>query len=101
MRLIKHMAEQLEDEVCGAIEYAKDALEYKFSRPQLAELYYKLANVELTHVNELHEAVLKIVEEAKGKNITVPQEMMEKWECKHRKLIDKMAEAKIYIGMYK
>lgn len=101
MRLIKHLSEQIEDEVCGAIDYAKDALEYKFSRPQLAELYYKLANVEMTHVNELHEAVVKIVEEAKNKNIKVPSFMMEKWEEEHRKMIDKMAEAKIYIGMFK
>lgn len=101
MKLIKHMAEQLEDEVCGSIEYAKDALEYKFSRPQLAELYYKLANVEMSHVTELHEAVMKVVEEAKSKNVNVPHEMMEKWEHKHGELIDKMAEAKIYIGMFK
>lgn len=101
MRLIKHLSEQIEDEVCGAIEYAKDALEYKFSRPQLAELYYKLANVELNHVNELHEAVVKITEEAKGKKVEVPNFMVEKWEEKHRKMIEKMAEAKIYIGMFK
>lgn len=101
MRLIKHLSEQIEDEVCGAIEYAKDALEYKFSRPQLAELYYKLANVELNHVNELHEAVVKITEEAKGKKVEVPNSMVEKWEEKHRKMIEKMAEAKIYIGMFK
>lgn len=101
MRLIKHLSEQIEDEVCGAIDYAKDALEYKFSRPQLAELYYKLANVEMTHVNELHEAVVKIVEEAKNKNVKVPSFMLEKWEEEHREMIDKMAEAKIYIGMFK
>lgn len=101
MRLIKHLSEQIEDEVCGAIEYAKDALEYKFSRPQLAELYYKLANVELNHVNELHEAVVKITGEAKEKKVEVPNFMVEKWEEKHRKMIEKMAEAKIYIGMFK
>lgn len=101
MKLIKHLSEQIEDEVCGAIDYAKDALEYKYSRPQLADLYYKLANVELDHVNSLHEAVVKIVEEAKTKNVEVPAFMMEKWDKEHKEMIDKMAEAKIFIGMYK
>lgn len=101
MRLIKHLAEQIEDEVCGVTEYAKDALEYKYSRPQLADMYYKLANTEYNHVTQLHEAVVKIAEEAKNKNIEVPQKMTEKWDKKHKEIIEKMAEAKLYLNMYR
>lgn len=101
MRLIKHMGEQIEDEISGVIEYAKDALEYKYSRSQLAEMYYKLANTEYGHVNTLHEAVVKITEEAKGKNAAVPQAMLDKWDEKHRHLIELMAEGKIYLDMYR
>ena len=43
MRLIKHMSKQIKDELDGVIEYAKDALEYKSTRPQLADMYFKLA----------------------------------------------------------
>lgn len=101
MRLIKHLSEQIEDEVCGVIEYAKDALEYKSTRPQLADMYYKLAVTENNHVTMLHDAVVKIVEEAQNKNVEVPQFMLNKWEAKHRKMIEKMAEAKVYLSMYK
>lgn len=101
MRLIKHMAEQIEDEVCGVTEYAKDALEYKYSRPQLAEMYYKLANTEYSHVTMLHEAVVKIVEEANTKGVEVPQKMKDKWDEEHKEIIEKMAEAKLYLGMYR
>lgn len=101
MRLIKHLSEQIEDEICGVIEYAKDALEYKSTRPQLADTYYKLAVTENNHVTMLHDAVVKIVEEAQNKNVEIPPFMLNKWESKHRKMIEKMAEAKVYLSMYK
>ena len=102
MRLIKHLSEQIEDEVCGVIEYAKDALEYKATRPQLAEMYYKLAMTENGHVAQLHDAVVKIIEETKNKhNIEIPQFMINKWEKKHKYIIEKMAEAKLYLSLYK
>lgn len=101
MRLIKHLAEQIDDEVCGVIEYAKDALEYKYTRPQLSDMYYKLANTEYGHVNTLHEAVVKVVEEAHNKGIEVPVYMRDSWEDKHRRMIEKMAEAKTYLNMYR
>lgn len=101
MRLIKHLGEQIEDEVNGVTEYAKDALEYKYSRPQLAEMYYKLANTEYGHVNTLHEAVIKVVEEAKTKGVEVPPKMIDKWEEQHKCIIEKMAEAKVYLSIYR
>lgn len=101
MRLIKRMGEQIEDEIGGVIEYAKDALEYKYSRPQLAEMYYKLANTEYGHVSTLHEAVVKLTEEANNKGLAVPQAMIDKWDEKHRCIIEKMAEGKLYLDMYR
>ena len=101
MRLIKHMSKQIEEELDGVIEYAKDALEYKSTRPQLADMYFKLANVEHGHVQMLHDAVTKIVEEAKNSGVEYPQKMLNKWEDKHKCMIEKMADAKIYMSMYK
>lgn len=101
MRIIKHLSKQIEDEIHGVCEYAKDALEYRYTRPQLAETYYKLANVEYTHVTALHEQAVRIVEDTKKEKREIPAFMLEKWEKKHRCIIDKMAEAKIYLGMYK
>lgn len=101
MRVIKHLCEQIEEEVDGVIEYAKDALEYKHVKPQLAEVYYKLSNTEHSHVTMLHEQVVKMVEEAKRDSKEPPAFMLEKWEKFHKEIIAKMAEAKTYLSLYK
>lgn len=49
----------------------------------------------------LHDAVTKIVEEAKNSGVEYPQKMLNKWEEKHKCMIEKMADAKIYMSMYK
>lgn len=102
MRLIKCLSEQIEDEVDGVCEYAKCALEYRYSHPQLAEVYYKLATTEYGHAVALHEQVVKVIEEVKKeRREEPPQFMKDKWEKAHKKIIDKMADAKLYLSMYK
>lgn len=101
MKLIKHLACQIDDEIEGATEYAKNALEYKEFYPWLADSYHKLAIVENEHAMTLHNAVCKIINEVQSKGVEYPQEMMDKWEKKHKKMMCKMAKAKTFIGMYK
>lgn len=101
MRIIKHLAEQIDHEVDCVIEYAKDALEYKQSYPQLADLYYKMANSQCDFVTQLHDQILRIVDNTKREKKEVPAFMLEKWEKKHVCLMKKMAEAKSYISLYK
>ena len=57
MKLIKTMSEMVIDEVDGAEKYAKEALMLKDERPEIAKMFYNLANEELGHVNTLHIAV--------------------------------------------
>lgn len=101
MHLIKLLGEQMSDEVDGAIEYAKCALEYKQTRPDLARTYYQLAMTEYDHCSQLHDHAVKVVDEASCTTVEVPQKMLDKWDKRHRELIEKMAEAKTYISMYK
>lgn len=68
----------MEDEVCGAIEYAKEALEYQYSRPNLAKLYYQMAQVEYGHYQALHEQAVKIISEIQEQERVYPQEMKNK-----------------------
>lgn len=102
MKIIKRLAKQIENEVDGVIDYAQDALELKFSDPQTAEKYFKLANVENSHVAILHEMVVGKVEEARGKaKEPPPQWMLDKWDKQHKKIIKKMEKAKTFLSMYK
>lgn len=78
MKLIKTMACLMMDEVEGAKDYAIMALENQYSRPQLAELFYKLAQTEMTHYTALHEQTVKLIDETKNKGKNIPQKMLDK-----------------------
>lgn len=101
MRIIKELAEQINDEVEGVTEYAKAALTYKADRPALADVYYRMAQTEYGHVGMLHDQVVKIVKEAEETKTDVPPAMRQKWDDEHKAIIAKMAEAKTFLGMYK
>ena len=101
MRIIKHLSEQIADEIDGMMEYAKDALEWKYSDPELAKTYYELAKIEYGHVDKLHAQVVRKIEEAKNLSIKPTEQMLAKWDELHKEMIAKTAEAKTYLDMWK
>lgn len=101
MRLIARLAEQITDEVEGALSYAKDALEYRQTHPALANIYHKLSQQEFEHMQQLHQQVQQLVVEAENSGVDYPQSMRDKWDKQHRKIISKMADANVFIGMWK
>lgn len=101
MREIKEIAAFIDDEVEGALEYAKAAAFYKDTRPALASIYMQLATTEYGHVTKLHTEAAKLVKEAETKGVEYPQAMKDKWDEMHKASIAKMAEAKTYMGLGK
>ena len=101
MRIIKHLADQIADEVDGMLEYAKDALEWKYLDPELSKVYFDLAKVEYSHVDKLHAQVARKIEETKNMQIQPTEVMLAKWEEIHKDLIARTNEAKTYLDMYK
>lgn len=101
MKEIKEIAEFINDEVDGVLSYAKAAVFYKDSRPDLANTYYTLATVEYQHVQKLHTDAAKLIKEAEGKSAQPTQKMLDTWESQHKRSIKKMEEAKTYLSMYK
>ena len=73
MRIIKKMADYMEDELDGCIEYAKDALEYQYDKPALAKLFFQMAQVEYSHYQALHEQAVKIINEIQEQHREYPQ----------------------------
>lgn len=101
MREIKEVAGFINDEVDGVLEYAKAAVFYKDKWPTLAATYNKLATTELQHVQLLHAEAAKLIQSAENKNIQYPQSMRDTWDKQHKEAIEKMAEAKKYLDMFK
>lgn len=91
MRMIKHLVEQLDEEIEGARDYAEKYVEYKAKgNMQRANRYKEMANDELKHSMYIHEMAVKEIEEIK-KVYTAPVEMQEKWDLSHKEYVEKVA----------
>lgn len=102
MKVIKCLVEDIEEELEGAEHYAKLATKHKEDDRELADVYAKLANVELDHVNALHGQVVRIIKEYKaatGKETPAPMQAV--WDWEHEKMVDTTARIKAMLDMYK
>lgn len=99
MTKIKKLAEHIEDELCGAKEYAEKYVEHKAKNDmQWANRYKEMANDELKHAGYLHDrAILEIEEISKVFKPTV--EMQEKWDKSHAKFVEHSAWIKQMLAM--
>lgn len=101
MKIIKTLSEMIEEELEGAEDYAKAAVEHKESEPALASTFYEIATQEMHHVNMLHDRVAETIRKHRDKNGEPPAPMMAVYEYLHGKHIDKAAEVRRYLDMYK
>ena len=101
MKIIKKLTEMIEDELEGAEEYAKCALEYKESDPVLSNVFFDIANQEMRHMNMLHDQVVNIIKKHRDTHGEPPAPMMAVYEYLHEKHIAKAADVRRYLDMYK
>lgn len=57
MKLIQKLSEMVDDEIADAHKYAKCALEYKESNPNLSKIFFDLSAAEMQHMTVLHTEV--------------------------------------------
>lgn len=102
MKVIKCLVEDINEELEGAEHYAKLATQYKDEDRELADVYAKLANVELEHVNALHGQVSRIIKDWKAASgEETPAAMQAVWDYEHERATDKAAKVKTLLNMYK
>lgn len=101
MKIIKILSEMIEDEIDGALEYAKKSCEWKAEHKKLAATMWDLAQEELTHITRLHDDVVRIIEEYRQQKGEPPADMLAVYEYLHKRHIDEVAEVKRYLDMYK
>lgn len=102
MKIIKNLVDDIREEMEGAEHYAKQATQHKDDDRTLADVYAKLAGVELEHVNALHGQVVRIIKEWKttsGKE--TPAAMQAVWDWEHEKMVDTIARIKSMLEIYR
>lgn len=91
MHIIKDMIDGIDDELCGAKDYAEKYLyEKAVDNPKFAKYYLDMANDEIRHAMHLHEIVVSEIEKLR-KVYTPPQEMLDMWEKSHKEYVEKTA----------
>lgn len=101
MKIIRMLSDMIEDEIEGACEYVKKALEWREEYPDVAATLHTLSQEELKHITRLHGLVVDLIQRYREKQGEPPVEMMAVYEYLHKKHIDKVAEIKRYQEMYK
>ena len=101
MKLIAKLVDRISDEIDDVKHYAIMATEIKESHPGLAHVLYTISGQEDAHQAALHAEVVKIIEQYRKEHGEPPAAMMAVYEYEHRKMIDKMAEARRYQEIYK
>ena len=101
MKLIKKLTEKIEDEIHDIEEYSKMALELKEEHPGLAHTLHTIATQEDGHQAMLHNEVVKLIQEYRKEHGEPPAAMLAVYDYLHKRHIEKLAEARRYMDMYK
>lgn len=101
MKVIKQLSEMIEEELEGAENYAKSALEYKDNMKILADTFYDISTQEMVHVNMLHDRVAEIIKRHREEHGEPPAAMLAIYEWEHKKQIEKAKTVKILQSQYR
>ena len=100
MTKIKKYVEHIDDEICGAKEYAEKALEYKAAGDANRYNKYKeMANDELKHAMTIHDFAVQDIEKLKAVYPNIPDDMLGKWESAHKDYVERVAWIKQMLAM--
>lgn len=101
MKVIKKLADMIDEELDGACHYVKCALKYQEDYPGLSKTLYDLSVDEMGHVSKLHGEVVKIIEAYRREQGEPPEVMMAVYEYVHEKQIEKANQVRMYQDQYK
>ena len=93
MKLIKKLSRMIEEEIRDAEKYARCAIEYRESKPELARTFVQLAEQEMGHMQMLHNSVVQLIEEQRRTQGEPPPGMMEAYDLIHEWQMDHADEA--------
>lgn len=96
MKIIKKLADYIEDELEGAEDYIKAAVLHKDDNPQLAKVLYEISMQEMRHVDMLHGEVVRMIEQYRREKGEPPAAMLAIWEYQHEKHIEHANKIKTY-----
>lgn len=99
MTVIKNMVDKIDEELCGAKDYAEKYVEAKaMGNSMLANRYKEMTQDELKHAMYAHDLAVEKIEQLRA--VYEPTaEMEEKWDKSHKEYVEKTAWIKMMLNM--
>ena len=101
MKIIKCIAEKIEEELHDADAYIELALSWKDEQPGVANVFYELSTEEMGHVDKLHAEVTELISDYRQKTGEPPKDMLTLWNYLHEKHVAEAMKIRVKQGMYK
>ena len=101
MKIIKCIAEKIEEELHDADAYIELALSWKDEQPGAANVFYELSTEEMGHVDKLHAEVTELISDYRQKTGEPPKDMLTLWNYLHEKHVAEAMKIRVKQGMYK
>lgn len=101
MKMIELLTVHVDEELVDACNYAKLALEYKESDMEVANLFYKLSQEEMAHMDALHNRVVACIEKYRQINGEAPAGMKAIYDFIHKKQIEKAEKVTNLQSLYR
>ena len=101
MKIIKCLAEKIEEELHDADAYIGLALSWKDEQPEAASVFYELSLEEMGHVDKLHAEVAQLISGYRQTTGEPPKEMMTLYNYLHDKHVAEAMSIKVKQGMFK
>ena len=101
MKIIKCVAEKVEEELHDAEAYIDLAMAWKDEQPETADVFYELSLEEMKHVDKLHAEVADLISEYRQEKGEPPKGMQSLYDWLHQKHIAEAMRIKVKQGMYK
>lgn len=101
MKKIETLVDKIDEELEYACSYIELAHEYKDKDPELANLFYRLSNEEMTHMDMLHKQVKEIILVHKREHGEPPAAMEALYDHLHKRHLAKAEKVTNMQNMYK
>ncbi len=99
MNEIRHLAEEIREELDDAEKYAREAVKYAGEDLEDASTYADLSRQELGHADRLHEMALRHIEKAKDAGLHPTEAEKAVWDWEHERMLDRTAHVKNLLSM--
>ena len=101
MKIIKCLAEKIEEELHDADDYIALAMAWKDEEPETADLFYQLSLEEIGHVDKLHVDVARLISDYRQTTGEPPKEMLALYNYLHEKHVAEAMRIKVKQGLFK